>query len=136
MSYEVKSDTINIVRKKVMIKLNSEFPIETKYLTISEDLIETVVINTTQSYISKRIGSIYSKEIQQDIYNRDQAILNTSILTIYNYYVSQIRQDLCHKNLSIWNSVLGESNQHGLLPHSKIKLNNKRTNSMQFRMNY
>tara|TARA_Y100000996_G_C22536723_1_gene648546 strand:+ start:955 stop:1365 length:411 start_codon:yes stop_codon:yes gene_type:complete len=136
MSYEVKSETINIVRKKVMIKLNNEFPIETKYLTIPEDLIETVVINTTQSYISKRIGSIYSKEIQQDIYNRDQAILNTSILTIYNYYISQIRQDLCHKNLSIWNSVLGESNQHGLLPHPKIKLNNKRTNSMQFRMNY
>ena len=136
MSYEVKSDTIDIIKKKVMKKLNDEFPIETKYLNIPEDLIETVVINTTQSYISKRIGSIYSKEIQQDIYNRDQAILNTSILTIYNYYVSQIRQDLCHKNLSIWNSVLGESNQHGLLPHPKIKLNNKRPNSMQFRMNY
>ena len=136
MSYEVKSEIIKEIRIKVLQKLNKEFPNQTQFLNIDSDLIEKIVIETTQSYISKRTGCIYSKEIQTDIHDRDKIIFNSSIKTIYNYYASQFRQDSYNKNLSIWNSVLGESNQHGLLPHPKIKLNNKRPNSMQFRMNY
>ena len=56
MPYEVKFEIIKQIRIKVLHELNKEFPNQTNFLNIDSDLIEKIVIETTQSYISKRIG--------------------------------------------------------------------------------
>ena len=41
-----------------------------------------------------------------------------------------------NRKLTIWTTVYGDFNQHGLQQHSKIKVRNKRPNPMEFNMNY
>ena len=42
----------------------------------------------------------------------------------------------CNENLSIWTTVLGDFNKHGLRQHPPIKLRERRPQPMAFQMNY
>lgn len=42
----------------------------------------------------------------------------------------------CNAKLSVWTTVLGDFNEHGLRSHPKIKLREKRPMPMAFNMNY
>ena len=44
--------------------------------------------------------------------------------------------DECNQKLSIWTTVLGDFNKHGLRSHSKIKLKERRPMPLMFNMNY
>jgi hypothetical protein len=41
-----------------------------------------------------------------------------------------------NSKLTIWTTVLGDFNEHGLQSHPKIKLREKRPAPLQFNMNY
>jgi hypothetical protein len=59
---------------------------------------------------------------------------------VINIIVSDIRNNLgmeeCNSKLTVWTTVLGDFNKHGLRRHSKIKLREKRITPMLFQMNY
>lgn len=83
-------------------------------------------------------GDIYTR------YNipksRGQNYVQQMIDEVINIITTDVKNNLgmeeCNKNLSIWTTVLGDFNEHGLRSHSKIKLREKRPMPMAFNMMY
>lgn len=103
--------------------------------------LETIGNVLYQCFESNRpqVGDIYSRYIQEDIEpNRDDVrdIVDRTI----NIIVSQIRNEYeMRKNnnkLTIWNSLYGDFNKEGLRAHPPIKIRKRRSDRMQFNMNY
>jgi len=66
---------------------------------------------------------------------KQQIILRT-INLIVSYIKNQIETNECNKNLTIWTSVYGDFNKHGLRGHPPIKLKENTIQPMMFNMNY
>lgn len=82
-------------------------------------------------------GDIYSRYV---IPNDDEGyyskIMNETINIIYLDVKGNLGMDDNNSKLSIWTTVLGDFNEHGLQSHPKIKLREKRPAPLQFNMNY
>lgn len=95
------------------------------------------------------MSSVYDNFLPEtgDIYSRYN-IKNTRVSNYFqrmideviNIITTDVKVNLgieeCNKNLTIWNTVLGNFNKNGLQSHSKIKLREKRPMTMAFNMNY
>ena len=135
------------------------------HFSISKELFSTKNINKVSSTISdllvgvdsknrkiivpdKTIASIMSsvydnfKPTRSDMYstyenNSDLSRVNNQVI---NIIVSDIKNNIgmeeCNNKLSIWTTVLGDFNEHGLRQHSGIKIREKRPDPMLFNMNY
>ena len=55
---------------------------------------------------------------------------------IYNQVKTEYEMDENNRGLTIWTSVLGDFNKHGLRQFSTIKTNEKNINKVRFNMNY
>jgi hypothetical protein len=96
----------------------------------------------------KTIGSIMStvynnfNPVRSDMYstyqtNSDLTQVNDQVINIITSDIkNNIGMEECNSKLSIWTTVLGDFNQHGLRQHSSIKIREKRPNPMLFNMNY
>ena len=85
-----------------------------------------------------RTGDIYGKYTVVDQTQRDDyAYLVDQTISLL---VQGIRDDLDmaeqNQKLTIWTTVLGDFNEHGLRQYPPIKLNNKRPDPMLFHMRY
>lgn len=83
-------------------------------------------------------GDIHSRYIVPK--ERDQNYVQRMIDEVINIITTNVKDSLgmeeCNKKLSIWTTVLGDFNKHGLKSHSKIKLRENRPMPMMFNMNY
>jgi hypothetical protein len=92
-----------------------------------------------QCYESHRpqVGDIYSRFTQSENTRDDvRDIVDRTI----NIIVSQIKNEYevidNNSKLSIWNTVYGDFNKHGLRQHPQIKVRKRRPSTMQFHMRY
>lgn len=71
---------------------------------------------------------------------REQNYTQRMMDEVINIITSQVRNTLgmeeCNRNLTVWTTVLGDFNKHGLRSHSRIKLRERRPDPMRFNMNY
>lgn len=71
---------------------------------------------------------------------RSQNYVQQMIDEVINIITTDVKVNLgmdeCNRNLSIWTTVLGDFNEHGLRSHSKIKLRENRPMPMMFNMMY
>lgn len=83
----------------------------------------------------------------QDIYTRlnivpDQKIddYNYIILQTLDLIINDVKENIetnqKNSKLTIWTTILGDNNPHGLRSHDQIKLRKKRPTPMLFNMNY
>jgi len=135
------------------------------HFSISKELFSTTNINKVSSKISellvgvdfknrkiivpdKTIGSVMSsvynnfKPTRSDMYstyenNSDLSRVNDQVI---NIIVSDVKNNIemeeYNNKLSIWTTVLGDFNEHGLRQHSGIKIRERRPDPMLFNMNY
>jgi len=69
-------------------------------------------------------------------YNHLARVINKSINTITDYIKNEYEMIENNKKLTIWTTVLGDFNNHGLRAHAPIRVKEKKTQSMAFNMNY
>jgi len=55
---------------------------------------------------------------------------------IFNTIKTEYQMDENNRKLTIWTSVLGDFNKHGLRQYTNLKINEKNINKMRFNMNY
>ena len=101
----------------------------------------------------KTIGSVLSAVYENfrpetgDIYSRYNipktgggSYTARMIDEVINIITTDVKVNLgiekCNENLSIWTTVLGDFNGHGLRQHPPIKLRERRPQPMAFQMNY
>lgn len=90
----------------------------------------TVISNVmTQIYNNTRLGSMYDNATIK-------RLVDNVIETITIEVISETKDEENKKKLTIWTTVLGDFNKHGLRQYSSIKLNNKNLNKMKFSMSY
>ena len=96
------------------------------------------VLSQVQQNATRQIGDIYT------LYNIPQARIRDDItrfneMTIeflYNQIKTEYEMDENNKKLTIWTTLLGDFNEHGLRQYSTNKLNHKPINKLRFNMNY
>jgi hypothetical protein len=83
-------------------------------------------------------GDIHSRYIVPKA--REENYVHRMIDEVINIITTNVKDSLgmeeCNRNLSIWTTVLGDFNAHGLQSHPKIKLRENRPMPMMFNMNY
>lgn len=96
------------------------------------------VMSTVHENYRPETGDIYTRyNIPKE---RETNNIQNMIDQVINIITTDVKinlgMDECNKNLSVWTTVLGDFNTHGLQSHSKIKLRERRPQPMAFQMNY
>jgi hypothetical protein len=129
--------TVRVIQQKVADYLLGVHP-EGKRIVPAERVVATALYGTFKNY-APRTGDMYGKYtvVDASLRNDYAAIVDQTISLL----VQGIRDDLGmieqNEKLTIWTTVLGDFNEHGLRQHPPIKLNNgKRPDPMLFHMRY
>ena len=94
----------------------------------------STVLNTYQPQLGD-IFSIYqipAENCRNDIWT----INEQSIELIYKQLKTEFEIDENNKKLTVWTTILGDFNEHGLRQYSTLRLNHKPINKLRFNMNY
>lgn len=65
-----------------------------------------------------------------------QSMIDQTIEVIYSGIRAEKEMEECNSKLTIWTTVLGDTNAHGLRAHAPIKIQEKRPTPFLFNMNY
>lgn len=109
-----------------------------KSIIVTDKVICSVLSSITANQAPGGIGDIHSRYIipQKEPGYYTVSIIDRTIETIVSYIKAEEGMLETNQSLSIWNSILGGQNKLGLLPHSKIKLQERHPQRMAFNMNY
>ena len=85
-----------------------------------------------------QIGDIYTLyNIPAEKLRNDTKTLNDHVIElIYNQVKTEYEMDENNKKLTVWTTLLGDFNEHGLRQYSTIKTSQKPINKFRFNMNY
>lgn len=103
----------------------------------SENVVETALLGIFRDY-RPRTGDIYGKYSVVNPSDRDD--YNYIVDMTISFLVREIRNDIemaqNNEKLTIWTTLLGDFNEHGLRQYPPIKVRNKRPDPMLFHMRY
>jgi hypothetical protein len=104
---------------------------------------DNVICNVLSSIVANEknpgnIGDIHSRYTipRNNPGYATTTIIDRTIEVIVSHIKNEEGMIQTNESLSIWNSILGGQNKLGLMPHSKIKLQERHPQHMAFNMNY
>lgn len=107
-------------------------------IVVTFDVIGNVMSSVVESQ-RPQVGDIYSRYQLSSIEFQRNDIKEIVDRTI-NIIITQIRNEYemadNNKKLTVWNTLYGDFNKEGLRAHAPIKIRKKRSDRMQFNMNY
>jgi hypothetical protein len=105
---------------------------------IVSDRVITHVMSQIYENFKPQLGDIYTIFTISAAEPRDDVKRLTDLVieTIFSNITSEIQMEESNKKLTIWTTVLGDFNEHGLRQHPIIKTNARNINKMRFNMNY
>jgi hypothetical protein len=137
IEFLLKPENIRRIQEKTTELLSGVRP-DGMDIVVSEKVIASVLSQIYNDWKGTNVGSIYSRYIQNNEEDRDDIrdMTDMCIEVIVNNIRNEVEIEDCNKNLSLWNSIRGDFNKNGLMPHDNIKLNRKRPSGCLFNMNY
>ena len=128
---------LNLIQLKCKQLLKGVHP-SGKDIIIQKATICDVLDTAWSNYKRQNIGDIYTIFTIPlgDKTSPFDSIVDQTIEYITNYVRSDYGMREENSKLTIWTSVLGDFNQHGLRPHDVIKIQEKRPTPMQINMRY
>jgi hypothetical protein len=108
-----------------------------KSIIVSDNVIANVMSNAYSTY-RPQLGNGYFMLTQPQDHPRNdmKTLCDITIQIIYDYIKNEYEMDENNKKLTIWTTVLGDFNEHGLRQYSTIKTNENNINKLRFNMNY
>jgi hypothetical protein len=96
------------------------------------------VMNSVCDNFMPETGDIYTRYniASSSPVNDIQRMIDETINIITTDVKVNLGMDECNSKLSIWTTILGDFNKHGLRSHGPIKLKMNRGKQMAFNMNY
>ena len=129
-------DNVNTISKKITELLMGVDP-QNRPIIVPNTTIAGVMNDIYKNY-RPHTGDIYSRYIiipnEYNTYIQD--ITDQVIEVITSDVRVNLEMEENNRKLSIWTTVLGDFNKHGLQQHPQIKLRVKRPTPMLFNMNY
>ena len=131
------TNTLRIISAKITELLMGVDP-ENRPIIVPDKTISSVMSEIYNSY-RPPTGDIYSRYIIPSGTNSDDYVQNMIDQTI-ELITSDVRNNLgmeeINKHLTVWTTVYGDFNRHGLRQVPPIKIRNKHPAHFQFHMNY
>ena len=130
-------ETRKIISAKITELLEGVHP-EGKKIIVGDNVICGMMSSIKDSY-RPPTGDIYTRYIvPSGITPQDyvQSMINQVIEVITNTIKTEYAMEECNRNLTVWDTVLGDFNARGLRSHSQIKVREKKIPSALFFMNY
>jgi hypothetical protein len=126
--------TIKIIQQKVYEYLYRSMQ---KKIVPSEKVVVIALFGVYENH-KPNTGDIYGKFLVVDETQRDDYgyIVDKTISLLIDGIRTDIEMADANSKLSIWNTVLGDFNEHGLRQFPPIKLRNKGPDRMLFHMKY
>lgn len=133
------ADTVKTISRKVTELLQGVDP-ENRPILVPDHIIANVMDSVYKTY-RPETGDIYARyNIQSYAQASSESYVQNMIDQTIQIITADVKNNLemeeCNSKLSIWTTVLGDFNDHGLQSHPQIKIRNKRPTPMQFFMNY
>jgi hypothetical protein len=97
-----------------------------------------MVMSQIQSNFLPSVSDIYTlyniplEKARDDI----RTVNEQTTQLIYSQLKTEYEIEVNNSKLTIWTTLLGDFNEHGLRSHPQIKLNAKPINKLRFNMNY
>jgi hypothetical protein len=106
-------------------------------ILVPADTIASVIGNVYRSQ-SPQVGDIYTRYIIPTIEPRNDVdeIINRTIEVIVSNIRGEYEMAENNSKLTIWNTILGDFNEHGLKQTPPIKLKLRSANRFEFHMKY
>lgn len=107
-------------------------------IVIDHERIAQVLSNVYRFGTRTNIGDIHSRfivppsELRCDL----RSIVNQALNIIITQIRNQIEMETHNKSLTVWTTLLGDFNEHGLRAHAPLKIKRKHPQYMAFNMNY
>ena len=96
-------------------------------------VISSIVFESPSHMTGNGIGRYLTPiNVSNDLSNVNLRVINAIVNSVKDHYVTIEN----NKKLSIWTSVYGDFNKHGLRSHPEIKIKEKHPQYMMFNMNY
>jgi len=132
------NDTVSFISKKVTQLLEGVHP-ENKHIVVPDKNI-VAVMNQIYTNFRPPVGDIYSRlhiTSQNKVEDYTPEMIDQVIETITSYVKNTMAIEENNSKLTIWTTVLGEFNAHGLRRTSLVKcVRYKRPTPFQFHMKY
>lgn len=108
-----------------------------KTIKVTDNVIANVMSNMYITY-RPQLGNMYFMLTQPQDQPRDdmKTLCDLTIQMIYDYIKNEYEMDENNKKLTIWTTVYGDFNEHGLRQHAPIRVNENPINKLRFNMNY
>lgn len=127
-------ETISFISKTVTALLIGLYPMG---IIIPFDTIVNVLNSIYDAY-RPSTGDIHSRYIiaSDENPNYIDEIINQTVQTIVTQVTSNLITDQNNSKLTVWTSLLGDFNSHGLRSHPPIKIRHRKPQTMLFNMRY
>ena len=127
-------NNINKISRKITELLKGVTK-DNRPIIVPDNTIRSVMSTVYQNYMPET-GDIFGSYSMPNDTNYVQRLIDQVI----NIITTDVRVNLgieeSNQNLTIWTTLLGDFNEHGLRSHPKIKLREKRPIPLMFNMNY
>ena len=130
-------ETVNLISKKVT-ELTRGVRADNKSIIVPNENIASVMSNIQSNY-RPETGDIYTRYNIPSAtpFNMFQRMIDMTIGVIVNDIKVNIGMEQCNSKLSIWTTVYGDFNPHGLRQHAPItSIRKKKYQPMFFFENY
>jgi hypothetical protein len=131
-------DTVRFISKKVSELLQGVHPENKKIVVSDKNIIG--VMNQVYTNFKPPIGDIYSRYhvmSQNNAQDYTEEMIDQVIETITSYVRNTMAIEENNSKLTIWTTVYGDFNAHGLKRNSQTKcIKHKRPTPFQFHMKY
>jgi len=129
------SDTVKLISTKVSELLRGVDPQNRKIVVPNQTIIN--VMDGIQTSYRPQTGDIYGRyNVPNTPIDNIKEMIDQTIELITTDVRNNLEIDENNRKLTVWTTVLGDFNEHGLKQHPPIKIRNKRPTPMQFNMNY
>jgi hypothetical protein len=129
-------NTVEIISYKVTELLRGVDPLGRDINVTHANIGE--IMSTLYNSKTVKVGDIFSKTRMADLNrnNHFQELIDETIDQIVSDIKTRVEHEEHQKKLTVWTTLLGDFNDHGLRSHSQIKIRNKGPERGQFHMHY
>jgi len=129
-------ETIQIIKEKTSNLLKC-LRSDGRPIEVSDRVIGHVMSQVYDKY-RPQLGNMYTMLTIPAAEPRDdmKLLINLVVETIYRTITSETQMEENNKRLTVWTSVLGDFNEHGLRQYTTIKTVKNNINKVRFNMNY
>ena len=109
-----------------------------KKIIITDNVITNTLSGVFNSF-RPEVGDIYSRYtiMNSELWRNDvENIIDRTITILYDYFRNEIEMEENNKKLTVWTTILGDFNKHGLRQTPPIKTQKRRPDPFLFNMNY